>query len=100
MKLNCWEFKNCGREPNGVNVKEFGVCAAAKEIRVNGVNSGKNGGRSCWAISGTLCDGEIQGTFAMKVSNCSVCDFYKVVSSEERKSNTYAQASVIIKQIN
>jgi hypothetical protein len=83
MKQNCWEFKKCGREPGGAKVAEFGVCAAATEARVNGMNSGKNGGRACWAVTGTLCGGKVQGTFATKLSNCLACEFYKVVGEEE-----------------
>ena len=73
--LNCWEFKKCGREPGGAKAEELGVCQAAIESRVDEVNRGKNGGRSCWAVTGTLCGGEVQGTFAAKLGNCLMCDF-------------------------
>jgi hypothetical protein len=82
-KLNCWEFKKCGREKGGAKAKELGVCPASTESRVNGTNRGKNGGRACWAISGTLCGGNVQGTFASKVGNCLKCEFYQLVGSEE-----------------
>jgi hypothetical protein len=26
LGINCWEFKNCGREKDGVNEKELGQC--------------------------------------------------------------------------
>lgn len=84
MKLNCWEFKKCGREPGGSKAGEFGVCPAAIEERTEGINSGKNGGRACWAISGTLCGGKVQGTHAMKEGNCLNCEFYQIVQKEER----------------
>jgi len=83
MAQNCWEYKKCGREPNGVKSKELGVCPAALESRLNGVNSGKNAGRACWALTGTLCGGKVQGTFASKVGNCMQCDFYGLVAKEE-----------------
>lgn len=82
-KLNCWEYKKCGREPGGINFKTLGVCPAATEIRVNGLNGGKNGGRACWALTGTLCEGKIQGTFAAKLGSCIKCDFFKLVVREE-----------------
>jgi len=82
-KQNCWELKKCGREPGGAKVAEFGVCPAAIETRLDGVNFGKNGGRACWAIAGTLCDGKVQGSFACKVGDCITCDFFKKVGSEE-----------------
>ena len=82
-KLNCWEFKKCGREQGGARASELGVCAAATETRVNEVNGGKNGGRACWAVTGTLCGGKLQGTFAAKVGNCLKCEFYQLVGAEE-----------------
>jgi hypothetical protein len=82
-KQNCWEFKKCGREPDGAKAKELGVCPAAIEKRADGVNGGKNGGRACWAVTGTLCGGNTQGTFASKVGNCLKCEFYQLVGAEE-----------------
>lgn len=82
-KINCWEFKKCGREPGGRNESEFGTCPAAIEFTIDGMNQGKNGGRSCWAVSGTFCEDEIQGTFASKLSDCTQCDFYRLVVKEQ-----------------
>lgn len=84
-KLNCWEFKKCGREPFGANSNELGVCPATKEARAHQINDGKYGGRSCWVIAGTLCGGKEQGTFAQKLHNCLQCDFYILVRQEEGK---------------
>jgi len=83
MKQNCWEFKKCGREPGGENSKELGICPATTEHKVHNINDGTNGGRACWAVGGTLCGGETQGTFAAKLGNCLKCDFYSRVRSEE-----------------
>jgi hypothetical protein len=83
-KQNCWEFKKCGRQPGGEKVKDLGVCPAAVEPRTDGVNGGLNGGRACWAITGTFCGGKVQGTHAAKMGNCLNCDFYQVVQKEER----------------
>lgn len=82
-KQNCWEFKKCGREPNGARVSELGVCPAAMEARLDGVHGGLNSGRTCWVVAGTFCKGEVQGTFAQKFKNCSQCDFYKLLRTEE-----------------
>ena len=83
MPQNCWEFKQCGRQSGGLKVHELGVCPAATEARVEGINHGKKAGRCCWAIAGTLCKGEKQGVFAQKLTNCMNCDFYKQVAKEE-----------------
>jgi hypothetical protein len=64
--MNCWEFMKCGRDANGVKVKELGLCVAYP-----------NHGTHCARIAGTLCGGCVQGSFAMKLSTCLQCDFYK-----------------------
>ncbi|MGA9119814.1 MAG: hypothetical protein WB699_10655 [Bacteroidota bacterium] len=80
---NCWEYKKCGREPGGVKSAELGVCPACLDVRTNGVHGGKNGGRACWALTGTFCGGKVQGSFATKLISCMECEFYKLVSKEE-----------------
>lgn len=86
-KTNCWEFKKCGRQPGGAKAAELGICAASIEARTDGINGGQNGGRVCWAVTGTLCGGRVQGTFARKIVNCLMdCEFFKSVLREERKS--------------
>ncbi len=82
-KVNCWEFKSCGREPGGQHVAELGACPAATSTLLDGVNEGKNGGRSCWALVGTFCGGRVQGLFAAKMASCLVCEFFKRVALEE-----------------
>lgn len=83
MKLNCWECKQCGREPGGAMVAELGVCPAAVEARIDGTNGGKNGGRACWAVVGTLCGGKVQGSFAVKLNSCLKCEFHGMVITEQ-----------------
>ncbi len=96
MALNCWEFKKCGREIDGINSKEFGVCPVVLNKTVNSINSGNNGGRCCWAISGSLCGGIIQGTFASKMFNCLNCEFYKIVRKEEKEKKDYIDTKEIL----
>ncbi len=82
-KSNCWEVKRCGRQPGGRNADELGVCPAATEKKLDGVHGGLNAGRACWVVSGTLCRGSVQGTFAKKFSDCQSCDFYVIVKKQE-----------------
>lgn len=82
-KENCWEFKKCGREPNGAKAAEIGVCPATIDASSNELHGGKNGGRICWAVTGTFCGGKVQGTFANKQISCLACDFFKKVKEEE-----------------
>ena len=82
-KSNCWETKKCGREPGGAKVPELGECSAAVNTAANGMNNGKNGGRICWAVTGTLCGGLVQGTYAQKEVTCMTCEQYSNVMKEE-----------------
>ena len=50
---------------------------------LEGVHNGICAGRACWAVAGTLCSGEIQGSFAQKYKDCGLCDFYNTVREEE-----------------
>ena len=83
LKKNCWEVNNCGREQGGTKVKELGVCPASVETKLDGVHHGKNAGRTCWVVAGTLCHSEPQGTFAQKNLKCEECAFYHQVRKEE-----------------
>ena len=86
-KLNCWEYKKCGREPGGININESGVCPAAADSSYSDINAGTCGGRFCWAVAGTFCSGEVQGTFAEKRDSCMSCDFFNLVRAEEGTAN-------------
>ncbi|GAB4346009.1 MAG: hypothetical protein Kow0089_23180 [Desulfobulbaceae bacterium] len=85
QKMNCWEYKNCGREPHGNNVQVLGVCPAATETKLHGVHGGVNAGRACWVVAGTYCHGTVQGTFSEKYATCRECDFYQKVLEENRQ---------------
>ncbi|MBI4082042.1 MAG: hypothetical protein HY423_05470 [Candidatus Lambdaproteobacteria bacterium] len=80
---NCWEYKKCGRQPGGNKVAQFGLCPATIDDGADGLNRGRFAGRICWAVSGTFCGGEIQGTFAEKHATCTNCDFFSLVCQEE-----------------
>ena len=59
------------------------VCRAAK---LHGTHGGVNGGRACWTIPHTKCDGSSQGTVGNKSATCIKCDFYNMVKEEEKES--------------
>ena len=82
-KRNCWDQKKCGRELNGAKADELGVCPASTEKSLDGIHGGKNAGRTCWVVAGSMCVGKKQGTFYEKHGNCKQCDFYLVVKQEE-----------------
>ncbi|MDD5492013.1 MAG: hypothetical protein PHV60_04960, partial [bacterium] len=48
------------------------------------IHGGKNAGRACWAVAGTLCIGKSLGSFALANNNCFECSFYMMVKNEER----------------
>ena len=59
------------------------------------MNRGRNGGRTCWVVSGTLCGGKVQGTFAAKMTSCMACDFYVAVKAEE--GSGYINSTALLK---
>jgi len=83
MKKNCWEFKQCGREPGGIKSGESGVCPSSTEKRLHGVHGGTNAGRACWIVGGTYCKDDVEGSFALQYDTCSSCDFYSDVRRKE-----------------
>ncbi len=85
MKKNCWQWKQCERQPGGAKVAELGVCPASTEAKHNGKNGGSNAGRYCWKVAGTLCKGKVQGSYANKIMDCVRCEFYQKVKEEEGK---------------
>ncbi len=84
---NCWEFKKCGREPEGTKIAKLGVCPTTTVTFADGINGGKNGGRICWAIAGTFSGGIVIGIFARKIFSCKDCDFFNLVKKEEGIDN-------------
>jgi len=85
-KDNCWEFMKCGRETGGINIAEFGLCAAAADTSANGINGGINGGRICWSVAGLFAK-KIDCLFAKKTLSCINCDFFRLVNKEEGDAN-------------
>jgi len=83
MKQNCWGVKKCGREQGGQKESELGVCPVSTFIALNNVHGGKNAGRACWVVAGSLCGGKVQGNEAQKRTACWECDFFKQVKKEE-----------------
>ncbi len=88
VKINCWEFMKCGREPGAKNAIKKGVCPAASNSGFSGFNQGLESGRICWLVAGTFCNNQTQGSFARKRKNCMDCEFYKQVQAEEKSAET------------
>jgi len=95
IKLNCWEVKKCGRELGGEKVSELGVCPVAIEIIADGINNGKNAGRMCWTISGTLIYKNMQSKIIEKFNNCIECPFYKLVLKEEGENCLFSKCKLV-----
>lgn len=82
-KLNCWEFKKCGRQAGGRRCGDE-PCPASVETRLDGVHGGKNAGRACWAVVGSMCGEVATGMFAVETEDCGRCAFYGKVRAEEQ----------------
>ena len=82
IRLNCWEAMACGRGPDDVSCESVRACPAANERRLNGVHGGRNAGRACWAVTGTLCGDRAPLPFSEK-RDCVTCPFYHEVLEQE-----------------
>lgn len=80
--LNCWEACGCGREPGGRLAAELGPCPAAIYAPADGYLGGRNAGRACAYVSGTFCDGTLEGTYHDKRKRCWDCAFYRRLRRE------------------
>ncbi len=83
VKTNCWEYMKCGQESAIDGSSGLSICPTLRERHLDGIHGGSNAGRACWVIAGTMCGGKTQGVFAEKFGRCVMCDFYKMVRSEE-----------------
>jgi len=83
MNQNCWNYKKCGRIAGGAHVHDLGVCPVSTYTALDSVHGGKNAGRSCWVVAGSLCGGTVQGNEEQKRTACWACDFFKLVKKEE-----------------
>ena len=81
-RRNCWDVMGCGRQPGGVNAATGGVCPAAVESRLDGLNRGVCGGRACWGVPGTNCR-EAVGKASSGFTRCLDCPFFQLVEREE-----------------
>lgn len=58
--IKCWERLDCARKD----------CPSY-------------GGDRCWAVAGTFCHGEVQGSFAQKIGDCRKCVVYRESCGDE-----------------
>jgi hypothetical protein len=49
----------------GARIHEHGPCPGALSPDVH-----------CWLVAGTMCSGNVEGTFALKYESCIICDYY------------------------
>ena len=86
IHLNCWEYKKCGREPGGLNTETLGVCPASIKSEYDSHNHGKNAGRCCWMVAGTMGSGDVSCVCASKLMSCYDCGFFHLVQQQETLS--------------
>ncbi|MBD3258086.1 hypothetical protein GF377_06600 [candidate division GN15 bacterium] len=92
-KLNCWEFKNCGRGKGGLMAHTLGTCPVAEAMECDGINGGIAAGRVCWTIRSSgnrLCRRGIGDK-----RTCLACDFYRRVMHEEADAACHRFKSVL-----
>jgi len=83
QKLNCWEYKKCGREKGGLMVDILGECPATSTMKYDGHNDGIAAGRACWMVNS---GGQSFKTGVPRTNCCLNCEFYKRVVFEEEEN--------------
>lgn len=78
LKRNCWEFMGCDKLD----------CPARSSELYDGINNGKNAGRVCWAVVGTMCRDKTTKDLSAKYSDCMDCKFFDYVHHGEDRNFT------------
>ena len=90
-KLNCWQFKNCGREKGGLLAGALGECPVSTALKYDGMNDGVGAGRACWMVEDSCCRAAAltrgQGNL------CRHCEFYQRVLYEQDQAVQFRMAS-------
>ena len=90
-KLNCWEYKNCGREKGGLMVGVLGECPVATAMQCDGMNEGIAAGRVCWTLKNS---GNRLAECGHGMGHpCHTCEFYRRVVHEEADRAQFRFAS-------
>ncbi len=87
--MNCWEFKNCGREKDGLMTPILGECPVASAMKFDGLNEGLGAGRACWMVPDSAC---VQSSPKGR-RLCHTCEFYKRVIFEQDQEASFKFAS-------
>ncbi len=103
---NCWEKKQCGREPGGEKEATLGTCPVAIYSLADGFLGGQNGGRACIFIVGSLAAETVENQcMALRhfaAPDCFQCDFFLKLKKKYKKTlnlevyNRYIQNSMTL----
>jgi CheY-like chemotaxis protein len=96
-KLNCWEFRKCGKTPFDGTTDRANICPVSIEVQLDGIHGGKNAGRACWTIAGSMCDNGLQGSVFEKYNTCEKCSFYLALKEEE--THNYCDTLFILNRL-
>ncbi|MFH1688368.1 MAG: two-CW domain-containing protein [bacterium] len=91
-KLNCWQYRNCGREPGGLLADSLGQCPVATTLKFDGMNDGVAAGRACWMVADSCCRRKQR---AGRGDGCHACEFYRRVLYEQEESALFRFASPV-----
>ncbi|MBF0097558.1 MAG: hypothetical protein HQM04_08770 [Magnetococcales bacterium] len=81
MSKNCWEVKQCGREPGGYMARQQGTCPVPLYTLADGFLGGHNGGRACAFIVRQLNASERLSACSQNSQTCDQCSFFNQLQS-------------------
>ncbi len=93
-KLNCWQFKNCGREKGGILATILGECPVPTAMKFDGLNDGVGAGRACWMVPDAACRKD--AVRYHRANSCHDCEFYRRVIFEEEENVRFKFTSTSI----
>jgi hypothetical protein len=80
-RLNCWEQLKCGAET--CTRGDQGWCPVPFDESLDGVNGGKNGGRTCWSVVGAKCRAGDAASPPGDAEVCVACPVLSTVRNQE-----------------
>ncbi len=90
--LNCWQYKNCGREKGGLMVESLGECPVSTTMKYDGLNGGQGAGRACWMVPHSASHSDHDPGNG-RWNACHNCEFYKRVVFENKEKTRFRYVS-------
>ena len=90
----------CGKGLSKTGKGKCNSCPVASETSGNALNGGINGGRICWIIAETCCNGDVSCSDLHRKDSCFSCEFRYKVTMEEGLLNVCKATGLLLEKLN